>query len=139
MRPPFQRRRSRLDTDDGVLPLINVVFLLLIFFMLAGRLSSADPFEIAPPDSVSEGEPSETPSLILVAADGRMALDGEELPLERLVERLAPATEGGEARELRVKADGRVEASVVVDLLGRLDQAGIGKVMLLTLPPAGAG
>ncbi len=138
MRPPFQRRRSRLDTDDGVMPLINVVFLLLIFFMLAGQLSSGDPFEIAPPDSVSEGAPTETPSLILVAADGRLALDGEELPLERLLERLPAAGEGGVAPEVRVKADGRVEATLVVDLLSRLDQAGVGRVMLLTLPPDGA-
>ena len=139
MRPPFQHRRSRIDTDDGILPLINIVFLLLIFFMLAGQLSSGDPFEIAPPDSLSEGEPNETPSLILVAADGRMALDGEELPIDRLLERLATAGEGGEAPEVRVKADGRVEASVVVDLLSRLDQAGAGRVMLLTLPPDGPG
>jgi Na+-driven multidrug efflux pump len=47
-------------------------------------------------------------------------------------------SEGGAVPEVRVKADGRVEASVVVDLLSRLDRVGIGRVMLLTLPPDGA-
>ena len=35
--------RSGRSEDDRILPLINVVFLLLIFFMLAGKLSASDP------------------------------------------------------------------------------------------------
>ena len=38
------KSRPRPGEDERILPLINVVFLLLIFFMLAGRLAVSDPF-----------------------------------------------------------------------------------------------
>ena len=44
--PPPKRPRS---TEDNILPLINVVFLLLIFFMLAGVLTQSPPFSLTPP------------------------------------------------------------------------------------------
>ena len=45
-----------LDSDAGILPLINVVFLLLIFFMIAGQLAEQAPFEVEPPASDAEAE-----------------------------------------------------------------------------------
>ena len=36
-----------------MLPLINVVFLLLIFFLLAGRLAATDPFPVEAPHALS--------------------------------------------------------------------------------------
>ena len=47
----FRRPTRKPDSEERVLPLINVVFLLLIFFMLAGRLSEAELFEVTPPES----------------------------------------------------------------------------------------
>ena len=61
-------RRAQGD-DERVLPLINVVFLLLIFFMLAGQFASADPFRIEPPVSRSEGQ-SESAALTLLIGGG---------------------------------------------------------------------
>ena len=33
-------------SDDNIVPMINIVFLLLIFFLLAGTLSPRPPFEL---------------------------------------------------------------------------------------------
>jgi len=63
-----------MDGDASVLPLINVVFLLLVFFMVAGRLSGGDPFEVTPPESGTEGPAATAPMRVLLAADGRLAL-----------------------------------------------------------------
>ena len=49
----FEPPRPR-NEDERILPLINVVFLLLIFFMLAGRLSASDPFQVEPPRSSAD-------------------------------------------------------------------------------------
>ena len=42
------------NTDDQLIPLINIVFLMLIFFMVAGQISEQDAQFIAPPESISE-------------------------------------------------------------------------------------
>src|SRR3546814_21197217 len=89
----FRRRTSKFDGEGSILPLINVVFLLLIFFMLVGRLTQAAPFTVTPPVSqqaeAAEPQPAEAPpeAAIQIAADGRLAPNG------RLLEPLAPKTE----------------------------------------------
>ncbi len=129
----FEPPRPRND-EERILPLINVVFLLLIFFMLAGRLAASDPFEIAPPRSASEGPVATQDLLVLVGADGRLALDGEvldEAALEAAVaERLS---KDGDAR-VRLKADGRAEATDVVAVMELLRGAGVERLKLLTVP-----
>lgn len=123
--------RPRND-DDRILPLINVVFLLLIFFMIAGRLTSADPFEIAPPTSASGEDPAAGEALVLVAADGRLALDGAPVSEAELADRLR----GAEGRQIRLKADANAEAVRVVAVMEVLQEAGIEKLDLLTVPAA---
>jgi biopolymer transport protein ExbD len=132
MRRPARRAPRRFDEDAAVLPLINVVFLLLIFFMVAGRLSAADPFEIEPAASRSEAPAGETGRLVLMGADGRLALDGEAMSREALLARLS----GPDAGAVRIKADGRAEAARLVALLQALGARGVDEARLLTVPAA---
>ena len=133
------RQRPK-NEDDRILPLINVVFLLLIFFMLAGRLAATDPFQIDPPVSSSEGLVTVEDLLVQVGVDGRLALNGEEMGEDALgaavAERLAE--NGAAAAPVRLKADGTVEAARVVAIMEILRGAGVESVQLLTLP-AGDG
>lgn len=135
MRFQPNRRRSVSD-DDRILPLINVVFLLLIFFMLAGQLAATDPFIIEPPKSESTGQDKPEDMTILVSADGRFALDGVEMSEEAVVvaaaRRLEDAADGHVM--LRLKVDGDKPAAEVVLLMQRLREAGFRKLMLLTVP-----
>ncbi|MEM7529875.1 MAG: biopolymer transporter ExbD [Pseudomonadota bacterium] len=127
----FRKRPSRVDDDDRVLPLINIVFLLLIFFMVVGRLSAADPFEIVPPTSTSTGEPPNEPLLIAIGPEGQLALNGELIEEAAMLERIGAAEEG---EEIRIKSDGRVSAVTVVTLMERLRLAGVSSVRLMTVP-----
>lgn len=133
----FQRDTSRSrNNDDGVLPLINVVFLLLIFFMLAGRLAAGDPFIIEPPKSQSEGLNSPQDLLILVSADGRFALDGIEMSEDAVIDAAARRLQEAESLNLRLKTDGGAPADRVVELMKRLREAGFQSLKLLTVPDA---
>ena len=131
------RQRPK-NEDDRILPLINVVFLLLIFFMLAGRLAASDPFQIDPPVSGSEGKVTVEDLLVQVGAEGRLALNGEEMSEEALGAAVAARLSDGTAAPVRLKADGTVEAARVVAIMEILKEAGVEAVQLLTLP-AGAG
>ena len=131
------RQRPK-NEDDRILPLINVVFLLLIFFMLAGRLAATDPFQIDPPVSASEGLVAVEDLLVQVGVDGRLALNGEELSEEAMTAAVAARLAEGTPAPVRLKADGTVEASRVVAIMELLRSAGVESVQLLTLP-AGDG
>lgn len=129
-RRPFEQQTRPRNDDERVLPLINVVFLLLIFFMIAGQLSATDAFRVQPAESASEGEPEAQDVLVLVARDGRLALDGEELEAAAL----EAALRGREDVRVRLKADGRARATEVVAVMERLRAAGVGRLHLLTVP-----
>ena len=49
----------------NLIPLINIIFLMLIFFMLAGTITKIDPYNISIPESLIKNDPS-TPFLTLV-------------------------------------------------------------------------
>ncbi|MEM9148673.1 MAG: biopolymer transporter ExbD [Pseudomonadota bacterium] len=136
-----RRHRPRIHDEDRILPLINIVFLLLIFFMAVGRLSAADPFRIDPPKSQSAGAPANEPVLIAVGAEGQLALDGEVMDETALLAQLAPAN-GSVPPEIRIKSDGAAEAARVVALIEKLRQRGVATVRLMTVPvrvPGGGG
>ena len=117
--------------EERVLPLINIVFLLLIFFMLAGRLAAVDPFRTEPPRSASEGMTQEHEMVVYVAADGRLALDGSIMDETALRSAIA---RHGASRTVRLKADGRAAAVRVVAVMELLGAEGVEKLDLLTLP-----
>ena len=132
----LRRSASKRNDDDRILPLINVVFLLLIFFMLAGKLSAGDPFRVDPPASLSEGPATAKQIEILIGSDGQLALDDalvDETGLREGVERRLGESEGV---PVNVKADGGVEALRVVAVMELLRDAGVEKLRLLTVSEA---
>jgi biopolymer transport protein ExbD len=127
--------RRRADEDERILPLINVVFLLLVFFMVTGRLMASDPFPIDPPQSVSDGPDAEG-RLIAFGPDGALALDGVVMEEERLLSSLRDDFDDGTEPEIRVKADGGAQATELVALLAGLRGIGAETVTLMTVPQA---
>ena len=73
---PKPRRRS--GGDDHLIPLINIVFLLLIFFMVAGRVEMQQGAELSPPQARSETPLQQDATLILaLQADGVLSVNGD--------------------------------------------------------------
>jgi biopolymer transport protein ExbD len=131
----FESARPRND-EERILPLINVVFLLLIFFMLAGRLAANDPFEVSPPLSSSAGLVEAQDLLVLVGADGRLALDGKVLDAATLKAAVSERLRVAADTPVWLKADGHAEATQVVMVMEVLRQAGVARLRLLTVPEA---
>ncbi len=126
------RRRSHPSDSENVLPLINIVFLLLIFFMVAGVMEQADLFTIEPPESRAGSEAHPGDGLLLMAPDGRLALDGQPIDRARLAAVLAAYREENPGVELTLKADANGDAVEVIGLLEDLRKAGEKTVILLT-------
>ena len=117
-------------TDDHLLPLINVVFLLLIFFMLVGAIAVPERLDVLPPSSVSAFRPNEVGMDIVIDQHGDVLLDDEIVAMERLVSTLS----GEEAPDrIRLKADANLEANGILDVLDILRDAGVAHVQLVTV------
>lgn len=128
----FPRSRRPRNEDERILPLTNIVFLLLIFFMLAGRLATPDPMPIEPPESESEDPARAQGVLVQMMTDDRVAIDGEVVPLAELAERVGRRQTGADGPQIRLKADGAAAATRVVAVMQQLHDAGVDELRLLT-------
>ena len=121
------QRTARRPGPEATVPLINVVFLLLIFFMLAGEITRTAPFEITPPDGAASEMDERNARTVYVAADGRLAV-GERTGLD--LGAVARAVSG--RGKVLVAADAGAPATRLVELMDRLRAAGIDAVRLRT-------
>ena len=121
------------NEDERVLPLINMVFLLLIFFMLAGKLT-AEQMKIEPPLSTSQDSSSPQAVTLSMDAQGRLFLNAEMVPPDNLEFALAQHPDAGTMESpLVLRASAAAEATEVVDVMSRLQNAGIEQLQLLTI------
>lgn len=126
------RRRIR-ARDDGVLPLINIVFLLLVFFMVAGQLERTDPFEVSPPESEQESGRSTGLLIVTLAADGRLAIDGAPATRVEAITRARERLRAEPMQEVHLRVDAGVDTLEVLALADDLQRAGAGELYLMTL------
>lgn len=132
------RTLPREKRDDHLIPLINVIFLMLIFFMIVGRITPSEPLTVQPPISGQGREGDDQARVLLIGADGRIALDGELITRAALRERIAAwVTETRDPSasrrvNLTLKADASVRAGALRETLDLLRAAGVEKVSLIT-------
>lgn len=122
-------RQSRTQEDINLTPLIDVVFLLLIFFMVSTTFTKETHLKLDLPEA--EGEPM--PELVekvevLINADGGYSINGKPLvnkQLETLMVGLEEVGKGLEKNKIPfvITADANVSYQAVVqamDVAGRL-------------------
>ncbi|MCK7576411.1 MAG: biopolymer transporter ExbD [Chromatiales bacterium] len=133
----FVRNRVRRDVlDDHLIPLINVIFLMLIFFMVVGRIAPPESLAVAPPVSRLGESVERQERLLILSADGRIAHGDEIVERAALPERLgvwlAEWSAASAPLELTLKADARMRAEELHAILAQLRAAGVAKVSLIT-------
>jgi biopolymer transport protein ExbD len=118
--------------DDRIMPLINIVFLLLIFFLVAGVIREVEPVDVDPPRSVVDAESEAAPLTIYVSADGRLALGDNVLPDDVFNAAVTEAITTDPEQAIRIVADRNVDSAKVITVLETLRSAGASRVKLTT-------
>ena len=127
------KNKRQTFSDDNMIPMINIVFLLLIFFMIAGQISNADPFALELPRADIEQSAKKMPITIYLSADGEVVVNESSTRNSELVTTLRNylAAEG-EQPSVAIKADHSVKAADLDFILQAVKQAGIAKINLYT-------
>ncbi|MEZ5756557.1 MAG: biopolymer transporter ExbD [Paracoccaceae bacterium] len=129
--PPRTRRRS-----DPLLPMIDVVFFLIVFYMIVSSFAEPEPFPIAPPQSASAA-PVEGELALFLGPDGTVAIAGATGPItgDAALAELAARCAAPGCGPLRLHADAAAPASALAALLPRLAAAGHADIRLVTVQP----
>ena len=124
--------QSSIDSEENELPLINIVFLLLIFFLLAGSIAIPDLFVVQPPSSESELESSASEITLLIASDGKFAIQGEEVKFEQIQGIASKIVSENPHQPIKLKVDELVDSGTVIKAMEVLRDAGVKKTLLAT-------
>jgi len=138
----FRRRRSP-DVGIDLTPLIDVVFLLLIFFMVTTTFVREGGVTLELPEADTEVVPrTQEPVHIVVGVDGSYAVNGQALT-ERTVAVLMTAMRDAAADDLSapvlISADARAPHESVVKVMDAAGRLGFERVRIATQPPAEEG
>ena len=130
------RRRGRRVTTSlseiNVIPLVDVMLVLLIIFMVAApmmqkgvevnlpvsrradKLSNTDPLYVSVPTSYRQ--------------DRRVFINQESIPVDVLAERMRQQMSGRTDKQVFLRGDGAVQLQELMDVFGRLKEAGVEKI-----------
>ncbi len=125
----FDRARPRAPRRASLTPMIDVVFLMLVFFMLAARFGAegALPLRLAAPQAGALWQGP--PRLIEVSPEG-LALNGVALPEAGLVAALVALMPAPGAQVL-VRPVAGASVQRLVDVLGSLTDQGIARIAVV--------
>ena len=121
-------QEERRKTGEPFVPMINVVFLLLIFFLMTAQVAPPEPFALNPPKAAEGGDPT-AETLLHLSPEGAFAyqdMKGEDA--------MRAAVAASEDRAIKLRVDGGMEASVLAARLKALAADGAASVELITAP-----
>lgn len=118
----------------NIAPLLDVVLLLLIFFVVTSSFAERE-IALELPDAEASEQPIERQLVVNVMADGRIVVDDEEIAPEQLDARLARTAE--EHGSLEIRADASARHADVVGVLDRARRVGVLRVGIATRASAG--
>jgi biopolymer transport protein ExbD len=126
-----QRSGERRLGDDALVPLINMVFILLLFFMLAGTIRPPDPLPIERPMSI-QGQLEDAELVELwMDADGQVALGQTVMPLDTLIDDLRLRIAAGGATRILLSADDDLPTGQLRTLMRRLRELGVRELLIV--------
>ena len=119
------RRRVSLDIS----PLLDVVFLLLIFFLVTTTFMPDASMELELPESTTATQSEVVPTMVTVGEDGGVQIDGDSVSIQEL-ERAVAALLPEEREKITVRADARVDYGVIVRIIDALRNAAVDALSL---------
>ena len=116
---------------EPALPLINIIFLLLIFFMMAGQIAP-NRIDVNPPETRVPLSPEMDTLLLTLDRDGNLSRQGEALTLEELPALLPRPENSDDITPVRLLTDADTRLETLRPLLTALQQAGVREVRLVS-------
>lgn len=132
-----QSHRESNTIDLDIVPLMDVIFLLLFFFVIMSVqmvMQKGVPVDLASAEQGASVKNKDVP-VLTVTEDGTTHFNDEQLSLEELGKRMADWRTKNPDKKLLLKVDRSVEHGTVVDVTDRLRTAEITDLMF-TVEPA---
>ncbi len=133
------RRKPRENVEINLASLIDVVFILLLFFVVTTTFTRETQLKVDLPEAAS-GTPPEQTELkqleILIAADGSYSLNAKQLlksDLQSLMAALQKESEGDNSLPLIISADAKTQHQAVITAMDAAGKLGFAHLRMTTV------
>lgn len=133
------RRKPRENVEINLASLIDVVFILLLFFVVTTTFTRETQLKVDLPEAAS-GTPPEQSELkqleVLIAADGSYSLNGRQLlksSLDSLIAALQKESEGDNSLPLTISADAKTPHQAVITAMDAAGKLGFAHLRITTV------
>ncbi|GBE36331.1 biopolymer transport protein ExbD [bacterium BMS3Bbin07] len=116
----FERKRYN-HSHMNIAPLVDVVFLLLLFFMLTSSLVRESAVKIKLPQSRTAATEQKTIKTVIITREGRILFMDREVSLSGLQK----AVREGAKDSLRIKADRNASVGLLMKVIDEVRLAGV--------------
>ena len=115
--------RKRIHIYLNIAPLVDVVFLLLIFFMLSSHFVTQPGIKITLPTAITAKLHPEEDIVISITKDNNLYLNEEEVTLDNLLDRLRVKVGAAKKKTVIIKADEKIDLGLAVKVMDIAKQA----------------
>ena len=127
------RRIVRQKEDDGaeidLTPMLDVVFIMLIFFIVVASFIKEAGIEISRPDDNQQTDPNDAVSILVsVASDGQIWMDNRRVDVRAVRANIQGMLAEDPAAPVTIKVEKGAKTGVVVDIADAAREAGAGSV-----------
>jgi biopolymer transport protein ExbD len=128
----LKQQQEEAFTGIDMSPLLDVVFILLIFFIVSTVFVSETGVEVDKPQSISADQLEKTAILIAITQQGNVIYDGAQIGVSgvrRTVEQLLSRDE----RPVVIQTDKRVLAELLVEVIDQAKLGGSASISIATV------
>lgn len=125
-------RTTRKLRAISMVSLIDIVFTIILFFLVAGHLEKFSIVPIDLPHAASGQHLDEGPVVVLLGKYGEVIMNDEMYEGAKIAERLQAELKVNPERVITIKADAHLEANQLVDFLEKIREAGGKNLSLVT-------
>ncbi len=126
------RRRKKVYINLNITPLIDIVFLLLIFFMLSSNFIAQAGIKISLPAVVTGKTYQKEDIIVTITKDNDLYLNEEEITIENLLDKLRVRLEETEKKIVIIRADETINLGLAVKIMDIAKQAEVRGLVIST-------
>ena len=128
------RDLRRVQAQPGMTAMIDIIFLLLLFFVLSSTFIVQPGIKINLPQTVSTEQPTRKDLVVIIARDRRIFINNDQVTFESLWGRLIEELKFQRQGTLVLRADRDVPHGFVVRIMDVAKQAGAKRIAIATSP-----
>ncbi|MGH1542243.1 MAG: ExbD/TolR family protein [Arenicella sp.] len=118
-------------SDDNMIPLINIIFLLLIFYMIAGHIQASQPQGLELPVNSNKDVTQQTSTTLHITVNNMLYINGKASSLEEFATVLSVDHEI-KKNTINIQADRRLSAQQLDSLLAVLREHDVQNIELIS-------